>query len=93
MVLYVRGQAGNDPAPLYVRLEDASNRTATVVHPDTVGGHDSHNGPSGRSPLSGFTGVNLAKVKKLCLGVGDKANPKAGGTGLIYVDDISLAKP
>ncbi len=45
------------------------------------------------SPTRGFTGVNLAKVKKLSLGVGDKANPKADGTGLIYVDDISLARP
>ncbi len=34
LILYVRGQVGNDRAPLYVRLEDASKRTATVVRPD-----------------------------------------------------------
>jgi len=37
--------------------------------------------------------VNMARVKKLTIGVGDKADPKAGGTGRIYVDDIRLVKP
>jgi hypothetical protein len=37
-------------------------------------------------------GVNLAKVKKLCVGVGDQANPKAGGAGRIYIDDVQLRK-
>jgi hypothetical protein len=46
-----------------------------------------------RIPLSDFAGVDLAKIKKLSLGVGDKANPKADGTGLIYIDNINLAKP
>jgi len=105
LILYVRGKAGNDQGPLYVRLEDASKHAATVAHPD----------PSvlatakwtqWRVPLSSFTGVNPARVKKLCIGVGDSADPKAGGgtpnatdrvwepgKGLIFVDDISLAKP
>jgi hypothetical protein len=37
-------------------------------------------------------GLNLAKVKKLCVGVGDQANPKAGGAGRIYIDDVKLRK-
>jgi len=41
-------------------------------------------------PLGSFTGVNLARIKKLALGVGDKT---AGGAGLIYVDDIYLTRP
>ena len=44
-------------------------------------------------PLSSFTGVNLAKVKKLYLGVGDRKNPSADGTGRLYIDDIRVAKP
>jgi hypothetical protein len=75
-----------------VTLEDAAKHAATVAHPD-VAIVTAAQWTQWRIPLSGFTGVNLAKVKKLSLGVGDKANPKAGGTGLIYVDDISLAKP
>jgi hypothetical protein len=92
LILYVRGKAGNDPAPLYVRLEDASQGTAMVVHPDTSV-VTTAKWIQWKVPLSSFTGVNLSKIKKLCLGVGDKADPKAGGKGLIYVDDISLAKP
>jgi hypothetical protein len=92
LILYVRGRAGNSQAPLYVRLEDASKNAATIVHPDAAIATVAK-WTQWRIPLSGFAGVNLAKVKKLSLGVGDKANPKADGAGLIYVDDISLAKP
>jgi hypothetical protein len=92
LILYVRGKAGNDPAPLYVRLEDASKRTATVVHPDTSVVTTAQ-WTQWKVPLSGFTDVNLSRIKKLCLGVGNEAEPKAGGKGLIYLDDISLARP
>jgi hypothetical protein len=92
LILYVRGKAGNDQAPLYVRLEDASKRTATVVQPD-ASVVAATKWTQWKVPLSGFTDVNLSKIKKLCLGVGNKADPKAGGKGLVYVDDISLARP
>jgi len=45
-----------------------------------------------RIPLTSFTGVNLAKVKKITLGVGDRADPKPGGAGRIIVDDIYVRK-
>jgi len=44
-------------------------------------------------PLSSLTGVNLAKVKKLYIGVGDRKNPVADGAGRIYIDDIRVTKP
>jgi hypothetical protein len=40
-----------------------------------------------------LAGVNLSRVKKLYLGAGDRANPAAGGSGMLYIDDIRLAKP
>ena len=43
--------------------------------------------------MSSFTGVNPAKVKKLYLGVGDRTNPKVGGFGRLYLDDIRVMKP
>jgi hypothetical protein len=92
LILYVRGRGGNSQSTLYVTLEDASKHAATVAHPDgaivTV-----TQWTQWRIPLSDFAGVDLAKIKKLSLGVGDKANPKADGTGLIYIDNINLAKP
>jgi len=29
----------------------------------------------------------------MTIGVGDKANPKTGGAGLLYIDDIGFGHP
>jgi hypothetical protein len=92
LILYVRGRAGNGQAPLYVTLEDSTKHTAAVVYPDPAP-VTATKWTQWKIPLSSFTGVNPAKVRKLSIGVGDKANPKAGGTGRIYIDDICLARP
>jgi hypothetical protein len=44
-------------------------------------------------PLSQFEGVNLAAVKKMTIGVGDKSKPTAGSKGVIYLDDIGVGHP
>jgi hypothetical protein len=46
-------------------------------------------------PLSEFTsaGVKLTAVKKLSIGVGDRASPKADGAGRLYLDDIAFGHP
>jgi hypothetical protein len=76
---------------LYLIVKDASNKTATVLHPDaTVIG--TAKWTEWKIPLSSFAGVNLAKVKRITIGLGDKTDPKAGGAGLIFVDDIYVIK-
>jgi hypothetical protein len=35
-------------------------------------------------------GVNLANVNTISLGFGDKSNPQAGGSGMMFFDDIRL---
>jgi hypothetical protein len=91
LVLYVRGRSGNGPAPLYLAVTDTSNRTATVLYPDTavVG---AARWTEWKIPLDTLTGVNLARIKTISLGVGDKADPKSGGAGRIYIDDIRLIR-
>jgi hypothetical protein len=37
-------------------------------------------------------GMDVAAVKTMVIGVGDRNNPKPGGTGKIYIDDIRLTK-
>ena len=37
-------------------------------------------------------GADVTAVKKMVIGVGDRTNPKPGGTGRIYIDDIRLTK-
>ncbi len=84
----------NDPAPLYVTVEDKAGKKKTVVHSNasatTVAAWTEW-----RVPLSDVSagGVNLAAVKKLTLGVGDRTSPKAGGHGMLYVDDIGVGHP
>ncbi len=38
-------------------------------------------------------GVNLANVNTIAIGLGNKKNPVAGGSGTIYIDDIRLYRP
>jgi hypothetical protein len=92
LVLYVRGQGGNAPASLYVAVEDATKRVGNVTYPDTKV-TNATKWTQWKIPLSSFTGVNLARVKKLYLGVGDRQKPAAGGAGRIYIDDIHVTKP
>jgi hypothetical protein len=94
LVLYVRGRPVNDQAKLYVVLKDASNHSGIVTHPDTAV-VTATTWTEWKLALAEFSGagVNLAKIKKIAIGVGDKANPAAGGQGLIFVDDLRLAKP
>jgi len=38
-------------------------------------------------------GVNLANVNTIALGLGNRNNPQAGGSGTMYFDDIRLYPP
>jgi hypothetical protein len=38
-------------------------------------------------------GVNLANVNTIALGLGNRNNPLAGGSGTMYFDDIRLYPP
>ncbi|HOW73738.1 MAG TPA: discoidin domain-containing protein [Phycisphaerae bacterium] len=94
--LWLRGNTGpnaaNAPARIYLVVEDRTGKAGTVTHPDpTI--TTAAVWTEWRVPWSDLTGVNLAAVKKLTLGVGDKAGPKVGGTGLLYLDDIAFGHP
>jgi hypothetical protein len=91
LVLFVRGRAGNGAAPLYLVVKDASNRAATATHPDAAV-ISAARWTEWKIPLGSLAGVNLAKVRKITIGLGDKADPKLGGAGRIYVDDIHVTK-
>jgi hypothetical protein len=91
LVLYVQGRGSNVAAPLYVVLTDASGNSATVVCPDAAI-VTTAKWTAWKIALSDCTGVNLARVRKLTLGIGDKADPEPGGTGLLFIDDIQVTK-
>ncbi|HUV65350.1 MAG TPA: LamG-like jellyroll fold domain-containing protein [Sedimentisphaerales bacterium] len=87
-------QPSNDPAPLYVTLEDSMGRAATVPHPDelAITNIDWEPWPV---PLGDFiaAGVDVSDITTMAIGVGDPENPPTGDTGLIYIDDIQWGRP
>jgi hypothetical protein len=87
-------QPANDAAPLYVTVQDSAGKSKTIVHPDPAATNVAawQQWPIALSDFSAG-GVKLTGVKKLILGVGDRANPKPDGTGLVFLDDISVGHP
>jgi len=84
--------AGNGIVPLYVAVEDASGGVAVVTHPDEM--IVARSGWSEWAiPYSDLTGVDMSRVQTMYIGLGDRNAPSAGGSGLIYVDDIGYGKP
>ena len=79
---------------VYVALQDSANHTGVVTHPDPAL-LKATQWVEWQIPLSDFAdaGVNLAKVRWLYVGVGDRDNPAAGGAGKLFIDDIYLTKP
>jgi hypothetical protein len=92
LILWVHGQAGNAPSQLYIAVEDASKKVSVAAYPDTAL-MGAAQWIQWKIPLSSLGDVNLAKVKKLYIGVGDRTAPAAGGSGRIFLDDIELTKP
>jgi len=82
---------GNDPAQLYVALQDNAGKVAVVNYPD-LNGVLTTTWTQWKVPLSQFTGVNVGSVKKMYIGVGDRKAPQVGGAGKLFIDDIQVVK-
>jgi hypothetical protein len=80
----------NSAQNLYVAVQDSANKLAVVANATVVNSAD---WTEVQIPLSSFTGVSMTKVKKLFIGVGDRNNPAADGTGMLFIDDIRVVKP
>jgi hypothetical protein len=93
LVLYVRGVPTNAAGPLYVAIEDAAQKIGVVVHPDPLVVTRAQ-WMKWQISFRTFTaaGVNMTRVQKMYLGIGDKANPQPGGTGRFFIDDICVAQ-
>ena len=79
----------NGAQNLYVALQDSTGKTAVATDATAV------NSPTWyqvKMPLSSFTSVNASKIKKIFIGVGDRNNPAADGTGMLFIDDIRVIK-
>jgi hypothetical protein len=85
---------GNSVEGLYLAVTDSSGKSKVVQHPDAAA-TAYMTWQTWTIPLTEFTaaGVKTTAVKSLTLGVGNKAAPKAGGTGTMYIDDIGFGHP
>jgi hypothetical protein len=86
-----RGASANGAGALYVAVEDSAGKVAVVTNADPAA-VKAMTWTEWQIPLSSLTGINLAKVKRLYIGVGDRNAPAKGGAGRIYIDDIRLTK-
>jgi hypothetical protein len=85
--LWFYGDASNAAERMYVSL----NGSAVVYHDDSDAALI-NTWTEWRIDLQDFAaqGVNLANVNTIAIGFGDKNNLKAGGSGMVFFDDIRL---
>ena len=90
LTIWFRGDAANAAVPLFVAL----NGNAVVTH-DNLTATQITSWTEWNIDLARFAdqGVNLSNVNTISLGLGNKSNPLAGGTGTMYFDDIRLYRP
>ena len=87
LTIWFRGNSDNAAEILYVAL----NGNAIVTH-DNPNAAQVEVWTEWNIDLQAFAnqGVNLANVNTIAIGLGNKKNPVAGGSGTIYIDDIRL---
>jgi len=90
LTIWFRGISDNAAETLYVAL----NGSAVVSH-DNPNAAQIGTWTQWNIDLQTFAdqGVNLANVNTIALGLGNRNNPLAGGSGTMYFDDIRLYPP
>ena len=90
LTIWFRGSVGNAAENLYVAL----NGNAVVNH-DNPDAALATTWTQWNIDLQAFAnqGVNLSNVNTITLGLGNRNNPVAGGSGMMFVDDIRLYAP
>jgi len=90
LTIWFRGDSANAAETLYVALN--GNAIVTNDNPDAT---QVTTWTEWTIDLQAFAdqGVNLANVNTIALGLGNRNNPVAGGSGTMYFDDIRLYPP
>ena len=90
----INSSSHNDPAGLYVVVQDNAGKSKLSVNADPAATNAS-TWTQWTIPLSDLTaaGVKTTKIQKITIGVGNKTSPAAGGTGMLFIDDIGFGHP
>jgi len=90
LTIWYRGGSANAAEPMYVVL----NGSAAVTN-ENPNAAQASSWTEWNIDLQAFAdqGVNLTNITSITLGLGNRANPIAGGSGMMYFDDIRLYPP
>jgi hypothetical protein len=90
LTIWYRGDPSNAAEQMYVVLNDSA-----VVNHDSPTAALKGSWSEWNIDLQAFAdqGVNLTSVNTITLGFGNRANPTAGGAGMVFFDDIRLYAP
>jgi hypothetical protein len=90
LTIWFRGESANAAEPMYVALNDSA-----VVTNDNPDAAQATAWTQWNIDLTRFAdqGMNLVNVTSITLGLGNRSNPVAGGSGMMYFDDIRLYRP
>jgi hypothetical protein len=90
LTIWYRGASANAAEQMYVVLNGSA-----VVTNDNPDAAQAAAWTEWNIDLQAFAdqGVNLANVTSITLGLGNRSNPTAGGSGMMYFDDIRLYPP
>jgi subtilisin family serine protease len=95
LTLYFYGQADNDVSePMYVKLTDGDNpaHSKTVNYDGDMNDIRKEEWQEWSIALSNFTGVNLAKVSRITIGLGNGIEELVEDKGTVYFDDIQMCR-
>jgi hypothetical protein len=87
LTIWYRGSSSNAAETMYVVLNGSAG-----VDNDNPEAALANRWKQWNIDLQAFAdqGVNLSNVNSITLGLGNRANPTAGGSGMLYFDDIRL---
>jgi len=91
------GTTDNALESMWVKLTDTSNNSFKVLYGTGPGESLAHmeemSWHEWDIALADFTGVDLASIKSMAIGVGDEGTAIPGGSGTLYFDEIRLYAP
>ncbi len=92
--LWFYGDASNSAEPMYVAIANSTGSPAVVYH-DEPAATQTGTWTEWIIDFQVFAdqGVDLTNVNTMTIGFGNRNNPTAGGTGMVFFDDIRLYRP
>jgi len=85
-----RGVSGNEPDRMYVVLEDQTGAGAEAAYEGPNEDLQSLTWLNAEFELNDFAGIDMANIKKLYIGAGDRGGSPSGSLGWLYIEDIGL---